>query len=87
MTAAPVADAPALTPAQQAQVDKSYPECRKEMAAYLAAGARVVIEPQREVPEAAPFAIVVERTDFWIDCCPSVEEARELCRRIGLVVV
>lgn len=87
MTIAAPANVNELTTGQQAQVAKSFPECRQEMAAYLAASARVVIEPQREVPNAPPFAIVVEHTDFWFDCCPSPEVARNLCSQIGLVVV
>lgn len=48
-----------LTPVQRAHVAKFFPECRTEMAAYLAAAAEVVVQPQSEVSEAGEFAITV----------------------------
>ena len=77
----------ALTQAQEAHIAGVYPECRNEMAAYLAAGAEVVVQPQTEVGEAGAFAIKVVHSDFWIDCCDTVEHAHARARDLGLCVV
>lgn len=76
-----------LTHAQQQHVAKVYPECRSDMAAYLAAGAQVIVRRQREVKEAGQFAIEVFDTDFWIDCCDTKESAVALAHSLGLRVV
>lgn len=65
-----------LTAIQAAHVANVFPECRTEMAQYLAGGAEVVIGLQHEVGEAPPYSITVAGTNFWIDCCGSEAEAR-----------
>ena len=70
---------PDLTSTQLAHVAKVFPECRSTMARYLADGVEVDVVRQREVGEAPAYAIYVcSDPDFWIDCCPSFEEAQEL---------
>lgn len=54
---------------------------------HLAAGAEVVVQPQTEVGEAGAFAIKVVHSDFWIDCCDTVEHAQARARDLGLCVV
>lgn len=76
-----------LTAAQQAHVAKVFPECRVDMARFLAAGAEVAIGLQDEVGDAPPYAIAVKGTDFWIDCHPSVERAVAAAQALGLKVV
>lgn len=76
----------AISRAQQQHIANVYPECRAEMAAYLAAGVEVTIRQQREVPEVGPFAIEVRDTDFWIDCCETHEAALRQAQRLGLHV-
>lgn len=78
---------PSLTADQQDHVDKVFPECRVEMAQYLAAGADVVIGLQNEVGEAPPYAITVKGTNFWVDCFRTVADAAAAARRLGLKVV
>lgn len=76
---------PNLTSTQLAHVAKVFPESRSAMARYLADGVKVDFVQQREVGEAPAYAIYVcSDPDFWIDCCPSVEEAQELSKSLGL---
>ncbi|TXI24208.1 MAG: hypothetical protein E6Q67_03035 [Roseateles sp.] len=75
-----------LTQAQRQHVAKVYPECRADMAAYLAASAEVIVRHQREVEEAGQFAIEVRGTDFWIDCCNTKESAVALAQSLGLSI-
>ncbi|WP_059414294.1 hypothetical protein [Cupriavidus basilensis] len=79
----------ALTTAQAAHVAKVFPECRAEMAGYLAAGVAVVIGRQNECgPDVPPYAIAVAtRQDFWIDCCNTPDEAKALAEGLGLSVI
>lgn len=60
--------------------------CREDLARYLAAGAEVVIGPQREVAEAPVFAIEVAGTDFWVGCRSTADEATALAVELGLRV-
>jgi hypothetical protein len=77
----------AMTAAQRAHVAKVYPECRNEMASYLASGAEVVIYRQDECgDDVPPYAIAVAGTAFWIDCCATPEEAAALSRSLGLTL-
>jgi len=74
-----------LTDAQAAHVAAAPPECRADMAGYLAAGASVVIYRQSECgKDVPPFALGVEGTDFWIDCCDSPEDAVAQATKLGL---
>lgn len=58
------------------------------MASYLEASARVVIYRQDECgDDVPPYAIRVEGTDFWIDCCGTPEEARKRAEALGLTVL
>jgi adenylate cyclase len=76
-----------LTPAQMLQVRKASPECKVDMTHYLRAGVDVDIYRQNETgSDVAPFAIQVSNTDFWVDCCETVVEARALARSLGLYV-
>jgi hypothetical protein len=76
-----------MTAAQRAHVAKVYPECRNEMASYLASGAQVVIYRQDECgDDVPPYAIAVAGTDFWVDCCDTPQEAMALARSLGLTL-
>lgn len=77
-----------LTSLQAEHVAKVYPECRTEMAAYLEASAQVVIYRQDECgDDVPPYAIGVEGTDFWIDCCATPEDVRKRAEMLGLLVL
>lgn len=76
-----------LTEAQRAYLESVPVYCRTELAAYLKAGADVIVTRQREVVDEPGFAIVVQGTDFWIGCCNTDAEARELAGRLGLRVL
>ena len=78
-----------LTPAQAAHVANAFPETRDEMANYLNRGVAVCIGPQKECGgDVPPIAIwVVEKPDFWIDCCLTVAEAKVHAEALGLRVV
>lgn len=76
-----------LTAVQAEHVAKVFPEYRAEMQQYLATGARVVICRQNECGEVPPYAITVEGTAFWIDCCDTQDEAQTLAESLGLTVV
>ncbi len=80
-------NAPTLGQIQLAHIEHVFPECKAQMADYLSDGVEVGICRQREVGEAPPYAIYV-RADpaFWIDCCESVEQARERAASLGLKV-
>lgn len=74
-----------LTPAQRAHVASVFPECRTDMARYLAEGAQVAVVLQRAVDDVPPYAIsVCADPDFWIDCCDSIEDAMEHAKALGL---
>lgn len=78
-----------LTPMQAAHVAAVFPECKSQMADYLAAGVNVVVGPQNECgPDVPPIAIAVASDQaFWIDCCETVEAAKDRAHRLGLRVV
>lgn len=78
-----------LTPPQATHVAKAFPEARADMAAFLARGVAVCIGPQNECgTDVPPIAIwVVEKPEFFIDCCPTVAAAKELASALGLRVV
>ena len=66
-----------------------FPECKAQMANYLAAGVEVVVGPQNECgPDVPPIAISVASDQaFWIDCCETVEAAKARAHGLGLRVV
>ena len=78
-----------LTPMQAAHVAAVDPECKSQMANYLAAGVEVVVGPQTECgPDVPPIAIAVASDPaFWIDCCETVEAAKARAQSLGLRVV
>lgn len=78
-----------LTPMQAAHVAAVFPECKAQMANYLAAGVEVVVGPQNECgPDVPPIAISVASDQaFWIDCCETVEKAKMRAQELGLNVV
>lgn len=78
-----------LNPMQAAHVAAVFPECKAQMAKYLAAGVEVVVGPQNECgPDVAPIAIAVASDQaFWIDCCETVESAKARAHELGLRVV
>ncbi|TDG21143.1 hypothetical protein [Paraburkholderia silviterrae] len=77
-----------LTSLQAEHVAKVYPECRAEMTGYLKGSAQVVIYRQDECgDDVPPYAIRVEGTDFWIDCCATPEDARKRAEMLGLMVL
>ena len=78
-----------LTPMQAAHVAAVFPECKSQMANYLAAGVEVLVGPQTECgPDAPPIAIAVASDPaFWIDCCETVEAAKARAQSLGLRVV
>lgn len=78
-----------MKPIQAAHVDAVYPECKSEMASYLANAAEVLIVPQTECgSDVPPFAIAVATApSFWIDCCDSERLARSRAKELGLRVV
>lgn len=59
------------------------------MADYLRRGVEVTIGIQNEAsPDVPPFAISVrEDLEFWISCCGTQEEAKQLVKDLGLVLV
>lgn len=78
-----------LTTLQEAHVAAVFPDCKAQMSRYLAAGVEVVIGPQTECgPDVPPFAIAVASDQaFWIDCCETVEAAKDRAQELGLIVV
>lgn len=78
-----------LTPMQAAHVAAVIPECKSQMANYLAAGVEVLVGPQTECgPDVPPIAIAVASDPaFWIDCCETVEAAKARAQSLGLRVV
>ena len=78
-----------LTEAQAAHVAQVYPEGRPEMADFLARGVAVGIGPQNECgADVPPIAIwVIEKPEFWIDCCDTVFAAKAKAELLGLLVV
>lgn len=78
-----------LTSIQAAHVAAVYPECKAQMANYLAVGVEVVVGPQTECgPDVPPIAIAVASDQaFWIDCCETVEVAKSRAQALGLRVV
>lgn len=78
-----------LTPFQAAHVAKVFPDAREEMADFLARGVAVGIGPQRECgSDVPPIAIwVMEKSEFWIDCCNTVADAIAKAKSLGLRVV
>lgn len=78
-----------LTPTQTAHVATVFPNARPEMADFLARGVAVGIGPQNECgSDVPPVAIwVVEKPEFWIDCCATTAEARAKAVSLGLRVV
>lgn len=78
-----------LTPMQAAHVADVFPECKSQMANYLAAGVDVVVGPQNECgSDVPPIAIAVASDPaFWIDCCETVEAAKDRAHGLGLRVV
>lgn len=81
------ATASELSPAQQQHLSKVPEHLRVEMAKHLAAGAQVIVRNQTDVPEVGPWAIEIQGTDFWVDCCDSEEGAREQAQLLGLRLV
>lgn len=76
-----------LSNTQRAHVAKVFPECRSDMARYLAEKAVVDVCLQRAVGDAPPFAIYVcSDPDFWIDCCESENEAWARAKALGLTL-
>jgi hypothetical protein len=77
-----------LTSIQSEHVASVLPKFRAEMASYLEASARVVIYRQDEgSDDVPPYAIAVEGTAFWIDCCATPTEAKERAEVLGLTVI
>lgn len=78
-----------LTPTQAAHVASVFQDARLQMAGFLARGVAVGIGPQCECgPDVPPIAIwVVEKADFWIDCCNTTAEAKAKAVSLGLRVV
>jgi|GEM_PF-3794888 len=74
---------------RRAHVGAVFPECRAQMANYLAAGVDVVIGPQTECgPDVPPIAIAVASDQaFWIDCCETADAAKSRAQELGLRVV
>lgn len=61
---------------------------RATVADYLRRGVDVYVIQNIEVPEVAPFVLVVaESPGFWIECFDTPELARELATKIGLRVI
>lgn len=77
-----------ITPAQQAYVQSAFPECRAEMADYLARGVEVVVYRQNECgDDVPPFAVAPkERQDFWIGCWDTPELAATEAVSLGLQI-
>lgn len=82
-----IVDAEGLTKAQQAFLASIPVYCRADAAAYLKAGVDVVVARQREVPEEPDYALIVNKTDFWLGCFSTDSEARELASKLGLRVL
>ena len=78
-----------LTSIQAAHVAKVFPESRDEMADYLERGVAVCIGPQNECgDDVPPIAIwVVEKPEFFIDCCATVADAKAQAKALGLRIV
>lgn len=77
-----------LTPAQSAHIASAFPETRAEMTRFLEAGVGVLVHRHDECGgDVPPYAIVVDRTSFWIDCCDTPEEAEALACSLGLKVL
>ncbi len=78
-----------LTIVQQTLVDAAFPECRKQLAEYLASGVGVVIIRQNECgPDVPPFAIAVQiDPEFWIDCADTEAAAIHRAESLGLKVL
>ncbi|WP_434717042.1 CYTH domain-containing protein [Paraburkholderia sp. A2RO-4L] len=76
-----------LNPVQAAHVATvPFADTRAELTKYLLAGVDVDIFRQSEVEEAPPYAICVANTEFWVDCCHSIDEAAALAKSLGLYV-
>ncbi|WP_434716212.1 CYTH domain-containing protein [Paraburkholderia sp. A3RO-2L] len=76
-----------LNPVQASHVEKvPHADTRKELTTYLLAGVDVDIFRQSEVEEAPPYAICVANTEFWVDCCHTIDEAAALSKSLGLYV-
>lgn len=78
-----------LNPIQIAHVASVYPECKAEMMGYLSAVVDVMIFHETECgSDVPPIAIAVAaNTEFWIDCCETMEGARSQAESLGLRVV
>lgn len=77
-----------LTPMQAAHVAAVFPECKSQMADYLAAGVNVVVGPQNECAS-CDVQLLLQSPQIRLSgsITETVEAAKDRAHRLGLRVV